>query len=340
MSYQAVIRNASNALVVSTQIGMQITVLKDANPVYVETHTPTTNANGLVNIEIGAGSVVTGTFSAIDWSTGTYYLKTETDPSGGVNYTAIVGTSQLLSAPYALYAKSSGTSSESSGIKQQIMILEDNLIAAGTYKLSDVEGNQYNVVKIGTQVWMKENLQTTKYNDGLSIPNVTDNAAWAALTTGAYSDYSNTPGNSTTYGRLYNWYAVDNNSGTKVASNGGKNVCPTGWHVPTDAEWTTLTTYLGGESVAGGKLKETGTSHWIDPNTGATNTSGFTALPGGTRNSGGYYGSNGVISYWLSSSEYPSPGAWIRYIIYDNAGVSRNGNSKASGLSVRCVRDF
>ena len=136
--------------------------------------------------------------------------------------------------------------------------------------LTDIDGNDYKTVTIGTQVWMVENLKTTKYNDGTAIPNITDNTSWAALTTGAYCDNINTPSISTTYGRLYNWYAVDNNAGTKVASNGGKNVCPTGWHVPSDAEWTTLTTYLGGESVAGGKLKETGTTHWQSPNTGVS----------------------------------------------------------------------
>jgi uncharacterized protein (TIGR02145 family) len=126
----------------------------------------------------------------------------------------------------------------------------------------DGDNNYYPVVQINTQLWMAENLKTTKYNDVTAIPNVIDDATWTFATTSAYCDYSNNPANSTTYGRLYNWYAVDNNAATKVASNGGKNVCPTSWHVPTDAEWTILTTFLGGESVAGGKLKETGTTHW------------------------------------------------------------------------------
>ena len=105
-------------------------------------------------------------------------------------------------------------------------------VASGT--VTDADGNIYNTTTIGTQVWMKENLKTTKYNDGTAIPNITDNNAWAASTTGAYCDYSNTPVDSNTYGRLYNWYTVDNNAATKVVSNGGKNVCPTGWHVPSD----------------------------------------------------------------------------------------------------------
>jgi uncharacterized protein (TIGR02145 family) len=217
-------------------------------------------------------------------------------------------------------------------------MLKISTAAGGT--ITDVENNVYNTVKIGTQVWMSENLKTTKYNDGTTIPNVTDNTAWAALTTGAYSDYSNTPGNSTTYGRLYNWYAVDNNATTKVASNGGKNVCPTGWHIPTDAEWTTLTTYLGGEAVAGGKLKETGLTHWITPNTGATNETGFTALPGGYRGYGGSYDDVGNYGYWWSSTEYATTYAWNRTMNYDGADVYRAGSNKQYGFSVRCVRDF
>jgi uncharacterized protein (TIGR02145 family) len=184
---------------------------------------------------------------------------------------------------------------------------------------------------------MAENLKTTKYNDGTPIPNTTDNTTWAALTTGAYSDYSNTPSNSTPYGRLYNWYVVDNNAATKVASNGGKNVCPTSWHMPTDAEWTTLTTYLGGESVAGGKLKDT--THWTTPNTGATNETGFTALPGGGRYVDGEYGIIGYEGYWWSSTEGSTTFAWSRGMSYDYTFVDRGPTPERSGFSVRCLKD-
>jgi uncharacterized protein (TIGR02145 family) len=206
--------------------------------------------------------------------------------------------------------------------------------------VTDIDGNIYNTITIGTQVWMAENLKTTKYNDGTALSNVTDNTAWSALTTGAYSEYNNTPGNSTTYGRLYNWYAVDNNATTKVASNGGKNVCPTDWHVPDDAEWTTLTTFLGGEAVAGGKLKETGTTHWTSPNTGATNETGFTALPGGYRDLGGHYYNIGRIGFWWSSTEYSATYAWLRLIYGDYAVVdSSRYYEKPVGFSVRCIKD-
>jgi uncharacterized protein (TIGR02145 family) len=204
----------------------------------------------------------------------------------------------------------------------------------------DVEGNVYNTIYIGTQLWMTENLKTTKYNDGTAIPNITDDATWTTATTGAYSDYGNTPANSTTYGRLYNWYAVDNNAATNVASNGGKNVCPTSWHVPSDDELTTLTTYLEGESVAGGKLKETGTTHWLSPNTGATNETGFTALPGGVRYNYGPYSDIGVNGYWWSSMEASTTDAWYRDMGYSRTNVDRSYGSKQIGVPVRCVSDF
>jgi uncharacterized protein (TIGR02145 family) len=207
---------------------------------------------------------------------------------------------------------------------------------------TDGDNNNYPVVDIGGQIWMAENLRTTKYNDcSTSIPNVTDEAAWSELNTGAYSDYNNTPANSTIYGRLYNWYAVDNNETTREASNGSKNVCPTGWHVPSDAEWTTLTTFLGGESIAGGKLKETGTTHWIVYNTGATNETGFTALPGGNR---GYVGASfdiGTNGSWWGSTEYSSPCcAWSRNMGRGITNVNSIGYlSKLDGFSVRCLKD-
>jgi uncharacterized protein (TIGR02145 family) len=185
------------------------------------------------------------------------------------------------------------------------------------------------MVTIGTQIWMKENLKTTKYNDETNISNITDNTAWSNLTSPAYCYYDNDAATQKNiYGALYNWYAV----------NTGK-LCPTGWHVPSDVEWTTLTTYLGGESVAGGKLKETGTILWVSPNTGATNESGFTALPGGCRNDLGGCTYNGQYGYWWSSSEYDSfKGKW-RLMGYDHADIIPHNNTKNYGFSIRCLRD-
>ena len=219
--------------------------------------------------------------------------------------------------------------------------------------VTDIDGNSYNSIRIGTQVWMKENLKTTKYSDGTLIPNIQGNAEWAALTTGAYCDYSNTPSNSTTYGRLYNWYAVDNNAGTKVASNGGKNVCPTGWHVPTDAEWTTLTNYLtnngygyeGSGSDIGKSMASTsgwttyGTAGTVGNDQVSNNSSGFTALPSGYRGYGGSYFDVGHGGGWWSSTEYSTTWAYYRFMFYDSDYVGRTNEPKHVGFSVRCLRD-
>lgn len=197
---------------------------------------------------------------------------------------------------------------------------------------SDEDGNNYAVVTIGTQTWMAENLATTKYNDGIDIPLITDGNTWGALSSPAYCWYHNdqaTYGN--TYGALYNWFTV-----------GTGNLCPTGWHVPTFAEWTTLSDYLGGKFVAGGKLKETGITHWWSPNTGATNESGFTCLPGGQRQSSGSFGNNGKLGYWWSASIYqPTGAAFYLHMDYDSVILfNQNFDSNRSGRSVRCLRDL
>jgi len=194
--------------------------------------------------------------------------------------------------------------------------------------MTDQDGGVYKTVTIGTQTWMAENLKVTTYNDGTTIPNVTDATAWSELTTGALCDYENTPSNSATYGKLYNWYAV----------NTGK-LCPTGWHVPSDAEWTTLTDYLGGASVAGGKLKETGTTHWNSPNTDATNETGFTALPGGLRFNIGAFHFIGGYGNWWSATEGSATHAWDRNMDSRYSSVGRSNFDKELGFSVRCVRD-
>ncbi len=192
----------------------------------------------------------------------------------------------------------------------------------------DIDGNVYNTVTIGTQVWMKENLKVTHYRNGDIIPIVTDNIQWQNLTTGAFCDYDNTPINSTTYGKLYNFYTVSDS----------RNICPNDWHVPVDSEWTTLTTYLGGDSVAGGKLKETGTTHWDSPNTGADNSSGFTALPGGSHsNDGPFLDLGGYGNWWGSES---GTGAWYRVMSFNYKYVYRGSDDKKNGFSVRCVSDF
>jgi uncharacterized protein (TIGR02145 family) len=198
--------------------------------------------------------------------------------------------------------------------------------------VKDIDGNVYKTVTIGTQVWMAENLKTTKYNDDTAIRLVTDNAAWEAIDNShesAYCWYENdATANKNTYGALYNWYTL----------NTGK-LCPTGWHIPSDVEWTTLITYLGSESMAGNKLKETGKTHWRDQNTGATNESGFTALPSGYRSPNGSFHGIGFFSSLWSSGEYNMSSAWYRLLNYSFSSLLRVYAIKQSGFSVRCIKD-
>jgi uncharacterized protein (TIGR02145 family) len=513
---------------------MQISILQGSasgTAVYVETQSPTTNANGLVSLEIGVGTVVSGDFTTIDWANGTYFIKTETDPAGGTNYT-IAGVSQLLSVPYALHAKTAETvtggitetdptftSSQAANINATDItnlsnlsgvntgdqdlsalatktalgdstaqvrseipdvsgflttetdptftssqaanitatditnlgnlsgvntgdqdlstlatktalgdstaqvrseipdvsgfltsetdptvpahvkaITTDNILdwneahgwgnhsaegyatknmnsekitnlgnptnaqdaATKAYvdallariealEESDVlnngftdtrDGNHYNAVKIGNQIWMAENLkylpsvvgpgtgsQSTPYYYvyGYDGTNVTDAKAT--------SNYN-------TYGVLYNRPAAMAGSASSTANPSGvQGVCPTGWHLPSDAEWTELTDYLGGTSIAGGKLKETGTTHWNSPNTGATNETGFTALPGGYRYVDGSFKFIGGYGFWSSATEQNATYALDRKVGYGDSSVDRGLGTKEVGFSVRCLRD-
>jgi uncharacterized protein (TIGR02145 family) len=199
--------------------------------------------------------------------------------------------------------------------------------------VNDSEGNSYKTVTIGTQTWMAENLKVSKYNDGTIIPNISDDIQWSELKTGAWAYYSKDATNNAKYGKLYNWFAVSK------TTNGDRNVCPTGWHVPTDAEWTVLTDYLGNDSVAGGKMKEVGTTIWNSPNTDATNTSLFSALPGGTRHYLGNYYGIGSNSFWWSTSEDNTFVAWYRVLGNSNGSVGRYSVGKKNGFSVRCLKD-
>ncbi len=192
----------------------------------------------------------------------------------------------------------------------------------------DGDGNEYDTVVIGTQVWLKENLKTTRFNNGVPILNLTDNDQWASTTRTAYCWYNNNPVYKDNYGALYKWYAARG------------NICPVGWHVPTKEDWETLINYLGGESVAGGKLKDT--KFWASPNYGATNESGFSARP-----AGGSWGTNedvggriGVEGKWWSSSPWSQEkSAWhiIIYNRYSSAEVKTW--MKSAGFSVRCIKN-
>jgi len=190
-------------------------------------------------------------------------------------------------------------------------------------------------VFIGTQIWTNINLDVETYRDGTPIPEVTDPTAWAALTTGAWCYYANNTANGVIYGKLYNWYAVAGIDGSGTP----RILAPLGYHVPTDAEWTILTTYLGGLSVAGGKMKSTGTSLWASFNVEATNESGFTGLPGGRRYNDGTFNGIGNFGFWWSSSEAAAPNAWFRGLYYYSGNADRNNTNKKYGFSVRLIKD-
>ena len=193
----------------------------------------------------------------------------------------------------------------------------------------EFEGTLYHSLKIGEQYWMAENLTTTHYRNGDAIQNVQSDSAWAIMTTGAYCDYENLVSNSAIYGRLYNWYSVKDS----------RSICPSGWHVPSNDEWFTLTNLLGGDEVAAGKLKEAGTAHWDIPNEGATNETGFTALPGGYRDTDGSFSDIGFSGDWWSATELIPGVAWERLLYYRSPGVYTHGNAIRDGFSVRCIWD-
>lgn len=197
--------------------------------------------------------------------------------------------------------------------------------------VTDVDGNAYTSVIIGTQEWTVENLKVTKYRNGDAISNVTDNSQWSNLTTGGWCYYNNDPQYNSLYGKIYNWYAV----------NDSRGLAPSGWHIPTDAEWTTLVNYLGGDAIAGGKLKEPGIAHWYEvPDTTTTNSC-FEALPGGERNYNistpffqlTYFGN------WWSSSDAGTAGAYWFNLSANNTYTSRGTVPKVEGFSIRCIKN-
>lgn len=199
--------------------------------------------------------------------------------------------------------------------------------------ITDIEGNVYKIVVIGNQTWMAENLATTKFNDGSPITLVTDNLEWVSYDFPGYCWYDNLEKPyKDLYGALYNWYAIETSK-----------LCPDGWHIPSQAEWDTLFATLGGQDVAGGKLKEADGTLWREPNEEATNESGFTALPGGVRSyfDGGYFGGEGRMGYfWISSQSVDqSPVVRIFYKAGPIGLIDITYLPIKSGLSVRCIKD-
>ena len=293
----------------------------NSNPVLLATLTTATTTSITQTTAVSGGNIASDGGGAITargvcWSTATAPLATglhttETGTTGTFtsNLTGLTSNTKYYIRAYANNSAGTAYGDEKSFTTEQ---------------LKDADGNVYTSVTIGTQTWMVENLKTTKYNDGADIPLVTDNTAWSNLTTPGYCWYNNEIANKTPYGGLYNWY---------TASSG--KLCPTGWRVPSDSDWTTLIVFLGGNSVAGGKLKETGTTHWNSPNTGATDEFGFKYLPGGLRDTyGAIYSIGTVGDYWGTTPVFSTG-------IFNNSieiGTTHSG-FKNEGISVRCLKD-
>jgi uncharacterized protein (TIGR02145 family) len=297
---------------------------------------PTLNTLGLKSVTLttasGGGEIsndggLTVTARGVCWNTQgapTIADSHSSDGNGSGLFTSIL-TDLTLNTTYHIRAYATNSLGTGYGSDVEFTQMEP---------ITDNDGNTYSIVTIGTQVWLGDNLKTTTFNDGSSIPYVSTANEWVLATTPAFCWYNNSEtDNKATYGGLYNWYAV----------NTGK-LCPTGWHVPSVDEYTTLLNYLGGAGIAGGKLKETGTVHWADPNLGATNGSSFTALPGGGRynlhSEGGTFADIGYYGYfWSSTSSTTTSNAYSYDMYFDLNLVSKDEFSKKDGGSVRCIKN-
>ncbi len=194
---------------------------------------------------------------------------------------------------------------------------------------TDVDGNHYSVVKIGTQWWMAENLKTTKYRNGNTIPNVTNNTSWRNLTTGAYCNYNNDINKVAIYGRLYNWFTIDDSRG----------IAPLGWHVPSLTEMETLFIYFDSDTLCGGKMKSNCTSLWNSPNAGATNESGFSGIPGGFRSNLGVFQDISIWGIWWYATSIDPDYANVLVLFNHIPDFGQHLAPKKNGLSVRCIKD-
>ena len=329
MSYQSVLRNSSNVLLTNKQVGIKISVLQgtlSGNAVYTETQIPTTNANGLVSLQIGTGANQTGTFAGIDWATGSYFIKTETDPSGGTNY-SIIGTQEILSVPYAMYAaKSGGDAAQTAAItamQAQITALQ-----------AQVAPLLYPTVTIGSQVWTSTNLNVTTYRNGDAIPEVQDGEAWANLTTGAWCHLNNDPANDAIYGKMYNHYAIEDPRG----------LAPVGYHIPTFAEYVTMFEALPVPSACGSGPFYQGPA-LTSTSFGGTNTSGFSALFGGSRLGFGSQGPirpiiagfflTGSVAFWASDA----PGNYNNILLSQRCAFNTDPIPSNEGAYIRLLKN-
>jgi uncharacterized protein (TIGR02145 family) len=287
-------------------------------------------SGGIITDNRGASVISSG----VCWSTSQNPTIDNYRSSDGTEIGSYESTLTGLKTNTTYYVRAYATNKAGTAYGKQVSFTTAPGNQSGT--VIDRDGNTYGIVTIGNQTWLRENLKVTRYNDGTSIPNITLTNTWRGLTSGAYCDYNNDATNGQIYGHLYNFYVVTNT----------KKVCPSGWHVPSDDEWKTLEKFLGmsqmeadksGErgTTEGGKLKETGMSHWLSPNTGATNSSGFTALPGSYLDGNtGTWANAAVHGFWWTATN-----RYYRGLHYDYSTVWRYTHPATSGFSIRCVRD-
>lgn len=291
------------------------------NTVVTSSVKPTTaNSGGSITNDGGAIITARGVCWSITQNPTTADGKTSDGTGTGTFTSAITGLTSTTTYYVRAYATNSAGTSYGNELSFKTF----------TGTVSDVDGNEYNTITIGTQTWMAENLKTTKYRNsdllGTTTPatlNITGESTpkyqWAC---------DGNESNVATYGRLYTWYAVTDT----------RNVCPTGWHVPNDSEWASLATFLGGDGVAGSKLKETGTTHFTTSNTGATNETGFTALPGGMRGDNVFAMKGEDAGFW-SSTEQSAAAAYERWVTNKSGDFFKGGYVKSAGIGIRCLKD-
>jgi uncharacterized protein (TIGR02145 family) len=352
--YQAIARNAAGEPLASSTLNARFTIhdgTATGTNVWQELQTVSTSALGLFTVQLGSSVPLT----SVNWANGSKFMQVEIDMGSGF---VDIGTQQLLSVPYALHAGGVHLNVSATGDTLFVGdgsfvivpgISEANSFTTGTTlhtcgapnvhnpdltygTMTDQEGNVYKTIVIGTQEWMAENLNTSIYRNGDAIATNLDIIAWEATSSGAWSYYNNDENNTCPYGKLYNWY-------TCVDARG---LCPAGWHVPSDGEWTVLMGFLGGASEAGGKMKSTGTSQeltglWSSPNFEATNSSGFSAIPGGNRSNG--YSDAGNIGYYWSITDIDANNAAVRYMSFEGSNADGFNFPMQAGFSVRCLRD-
>jgi len=297
----------------SCEIGKEIPTLTTSE---VTNITGTTATCGGTLISEGSSTVIA---RGVCWSTGTTPSIGDSKTTDGAGAGTFISNISDLTANTSYFVRAYATNEDGTGY---------GMAMSFSTPLADIDGNIYSQVTIGTQVWMGENLKTTRYNDGTVIPLVANSTEWSNLTTPGYCWYNNDITTyKNTYGALYNGYAVIT----------GK-LCPTGWYVPSANEWQTLTYFVGDQTNAGGKLKEIGLTHWRSPNAGATNEVGFTALPGGLRQETlfRYIGESG---WWWTSTNYEEIRTHSRFMVYHSPYLGIGDGERKYGKSIRCLKD-